>query len=241
MTTRLYNDPKMYRKPGKQNLTEKQRLVVRELVGAPLEVLFPNEDWLIHMLNLTLLKTMATFADPTGTYMRTLKFGQNRLGMLNPEHGRRKAVWENFLPVAGEPSVEQLAELVARTTPYANKFVRVEDLPRRARRLPEKHLESIRAHARYMLALRVVEVLVDEQTELWYHEGDKRHLGGWQMSSSLMSQRQDLQRMLKGLQPLHPHFRKKFDRRNYHGRPNCARGRSHVPPGASTGGHFYKR
>lgn len=214
------------------DLTLDQWRVKKQLLGAPNDVLFGDGEHLDRMLSLALLKIMDTFAEPEATYARTLEIGPDRSGMPDPRHNRRGAVRENFLPLH-DPSFEQLVLLVARTMPRARKFVRPEDLPRRARLLPTNHLDAVRSYARYSLVEEVLYGLVEDQVDLWWQDGMARRPGGWQMTSSLMSQRYHLWRYVKDLEPLQPHWRKKFDRRPYHGRPNGHRGQ--VPPGQSTG------
>lgn len=216
------------------DLTLDQWRVKKELLGAPNDVLFGDGEHLDRMLSLALLKIMDTFAEPEATYARTLEIGPDRLGMSNPRRGRRGIVWEHFLPV-GDPSIEQLALLTAKAMPRVRKFVRVEDLPECAKILPAEHLEAVRAYARLSLVQEALDPLAEDQTELWRYEGTSRRPGGWQVAESLMSQRHDLRRTLKGLEPYHPHWRNKFDRREYHGRPKRDRDRPQVPVGQSTG------
>lgn len=194
------------------------------------------------MLNLALMKVLATFECPLSAYVNAQRGGINTLHQLieEPRIGRRDRVMEFFLPMRSE-AVPDLAIAVAWAMPYAHKFVRKTDLLPKLARLPLVEREVLRLYGRRLLVEEVIEALVASRTELWFHEGTHSLPSGWQASSTLMGELPDLRRTMRGLEPLHPHFRKKFDRRNYHGRPANNRDRSDVPEGLSTGNFRYAR
>ena len=246
----LYNNPDMYPKsePASAAVGEIPSLELMNAVesgsGLTLEQLFGentgDESVLQHMLDVALLKVMYTFLNPAITYDRA-ETGQYKLGvMANPRSGRRRAVHEHFLPVV-DSSLDALTRLVLRSIPKAYKFVRTEDLlPEHAALIPTWR-DKVRTEARRVLVLEVVSELESEQTDMWYIEYPCHNHAGWQVSAGLMAGFSDLQRGLAGYQPLQSHFRRKVDRRNWHGRPLRDR-ENGTPEGVSVGrGPFDQR
>lgn len=211
------------------------------LFGYTVVDLFGDGKQLDRMLNLALMKVLATFEQPLEAFYNAQRGGINTLHQLidEPRTGRRDCVKEFFLPMTSA-EISALAVAVAWAMPYAHKFVRKTDLLPRLTLLPHKEREVLRLYGRRLLVEEVVAALVEDNTDLWFHEGSRSSPSGWQMSSSLMGELPDLRRTMRGLEPRHPHFRKKFDRRNYHGRPNRDRFRD-GPEALSTGGFSFAR
>lgn len=198
-------------------LRPNDRLTLEELF---VEGRDPDKERLTHLRQVARLKVIGVFR--TASTHRT---GARR------ERPGYPVYTDHFLPHM-DGSVEQLIRVVMVNMKGTSQFVRVNDLPEKYRLMSKHWRESVRAEARYLLVQSVVEELLADETQLWYHSGHER----WQASQSLIDEFEPLERTVRHLPE--PKHRKKRDRRQWHGRPARDRKNGTVP-GVSVGGCYH--
>lgn len=124
-------------------------------------------------------------------------------------------------------SPDQLATTIERSMKGSHGFVKPSDLSPVYRNLAEHWRDTVRAYARHLLLMEVVNGLTLTRTQLWYHSADRR----WQAAQSLIDEHDHLLREVKGWRD-GPRPKRFLDRRNWHGRPARDRKRG-VRPGTS--------
>jgi hypothetical protein len=180
----------------------------------------PDRQRLDHLKSVARLKVIGVFRVAS-----TYRTGARR------ERPGHPVYTDHFLPGMNGDS-DQLVRYILTRMKGTSQFVRVNDLPEQYRRLTKHWRESVRAEARYLLVKAVVDELIADETQLWYHAGHER----WQASQSLIDEYEPLEREVRHLPE--PKHRKKRDRRRWHGRPARDRKNGTVP-GVSVGGCYH--
>ena len=145
--------------------------------------------------------------------------------------GRCRQAPENIIP--GDEDLESLVGYIVTHIKRPGKFVRVSDLRDDYRGLSYSWRESVRSQARYSLIREAVEELLDSMVQLWYHTGPG--FSRWQSAQSLID------KYSSGRRPSRRgrrRYRKKYDRRPYHGRPDRDR-KNRTVEGVSVGGCWH--